>query len=99
LPGSMTSRITRSKGSPTAHFNPVCNAGLISRRAAEPQRKEARGRYVSPPGKSERHYGRRIGRKLIGCQRSVGRSSEHLAARDGGAVLLEQDYVDTCWTG
>jgi ribosome assembly protein YihI (activator of Der GTPase) len=24
----------------------------------------------------------------------VGRGSEHLAARDGGAVLLEQDYVD-----
>ncbi len=25
----------------------------------------------------------------------MGRGSEHLAVRDGGAVLLEQDYVDT----
>ena len=29
----------------------------------------------------------------------MGRGSEHLAARDGGAVLLEQDYVETSWTG
>ncbi len=55
--------------------------------------------YLGMRVAGERHYGCPGLGSSISCQRSVGRGSEHLAARDGGALLLEQDYVDTSWTG